>query len=308
MEYNYLYDNFISTPTGLDNRIIVYNKNGEFVYSIDPTTISHTYVRNNCLIIKIFNKNDISLNFDSSATADLAIVKFDTIRKMFSAVWNEPTSGSTGSNGSSGTSGESSSSGVSGTSGSSGISVEGTSGTSGSSGVDGNFYGSSGTNGEPGTSGSSGVDGNFYGSSGTSGNNGTSGTSGNNGTSGTSGSSGTSGVSNNNYGLARRWEHLNGSAITPHMMSSNNSNFVSTTSISINHTDADNGNSTYLVDVYWESGTTILMQRLSTSQDYGVFYISLVSHAPANYTDYFVTFMGGSGTFVDGESYLIGKI
>lgn len=86
MEYNYRLETFVSTPNTGDKRITIYDKNGGFTNSIDPTTISHTYVKNNCLIIKITNKNDVSLTFETSDIAKSALLKLDTIRKSFNDV------------------------------------------------------------------------------------------------------------------------------------------------------------------------------------------------------------------------------
>jgi hypothetical protein len=104
MEFDYKLDNFVGVPNE-DKRIIIYDKIGSFKYSINPVNISHTYVKNNCLIIKIFNKNDISLTFESLEIARLALIKLDDTRKMFEEIWYEGTSGIDGTSGTSGTSG-----------------------------------------------------------------------------------------------------------------------------------------------------------------------------------------------------------
>jgi len=80
MTYNYLLDNFVSIPTDDDTRIFIYDKNGDFKYSI-ITDISHFFVKNNCVIIKMTNKNDISLSFESRAVAQQALDKLELIRK-----------------------------------------------------------------------------------------------------------------------------------------------------------------------------------------------------------------------------------
>lgn len=80
MTYEYKLDNFITTPNGDDTRIIILDKNSNFRYSI-ITDLSHWFVKNNCVIIKITNKNDIMLSFESREIAYLALDKLDEIRK-----------------------------------------------------------------------------------------------------------------------------------------------------------------------------------------------------------------------------------
>lgn len=81
MTYNYKLDNFVSIPNGDDKRIIIIDKDGNFRYSI-IVDLSHWFVKNNCVVIKITNKNDIMLSFDSRQTAQSALDKLETIRKM----------------------------------------------------------------------------------------------------------------------------------------------------------------------------------------------------------------------------------
>lgn len=81
MTYNYNLDNFVSIPTGDDTRIMIIDKDGNFRYSI-IVDLSHWFVKNNCVVIKMTNKNDIMLSFDSRETAQLALDKLETIRKM----------------------------------------------------------------------------------------------------------------------------------------------------------------------------------------------------------------------------------
>lgn len=163
MTYEYDLNNFISTPSIGDRRLFIYNRYNEYVESI-TSDISHYFVKNNCLIIKITNKNDLILSFENRDIAQLALEKLSLYRKTLITNLSGTSGGVTGTTyGSSGTSGSGSgltgSSGTSGTSGTSGIT-----GTSGTSGI-GNS-GSSGTSGI-GITGSSGTSG--YGSSGISG-------------------------------------------------------------------------------------------------------------------------------------------
>jgi len=77
MTYNYNLDNFVTINNA---RILIYDKYGNFTYSIIPD-ISHFFVKNNCLVIKMTNKNDIMLSFESRAVAQSALDKLELIRK-----------------------------------------------------------------------------------------------------------------------------------------------------------------------------------------------------------------------------------
>jgi hypothetical protein len=81
MTYEYSLNNFVSIPTGDNTRIIIQDKNGNFRYSV-ILDLSHWFVKNNCLVIKITNGNDIMLSFDSRETAQSALDKLEIIRKM----------------------------------------------------------------------------------------------------------------------------------------------------------------------------------------------------------------------------------
>jgi len=80
MLYDYNLDNFLSIPTGDDKRIFIYDKNNNFKYSI-IVDLSHWFVKNNCVIIKITNQNDIMLSFESRIIAQSALEKLDLVRK-----------------------------------------------------------------------------------------------------------------------------------------------------------------------------------------------------------------------------------
>lgn len=81
MTYNYKLDNFLSTPTSDDWRMMVLDKNGDYVDTL-TTDLSHYFVSNNCLVIKITNKNDLILSFESKAVAQQALQKLDEYRKI----------------------------------------------------------------------------------------------------------------------------------------------------------------------------------------------------------------------------------
>jgi hypothetical protein len=80
MTYEYKLDNFLAKPINGDKRLIISDKNGNFVDSI-ITDISHFFVKNNCLVIKITNKNDLILSFESTTVAQQALEKLDLYRK-----------------------------------------------------------------------------------------------------------------------------------------------------------------------------------------------------------------------------------
>ncbi len=80
MTYNYNLDNFLSKPINGDQRLIINDKNNNYVDSI-TTDISHYFVQNNCLVIKITNKNDLLLSFESRTVAQQALEKLDNYRK-----------------------------------------------------------------------------------------------------------------------------------------------------------------------------------------------------------------------------------
>lgn len=80
MTYEYKLDNFLSVPINGDQRLIINDKNNNYVDSI-ITDISHYFVKNNCLVIKITNKNDLMLSFESRIVAQQALEKLDIYRK-----------------------------------------------------------------------------------------------------------------------------------------------------------------------------------------------------------------------------------
>jgi len=81
MTYEYKLDNFLSKPLNDDTRLFINNKNNIYVDSI-TTDISHYFVKNNCLIIKITNKNDLILSFESKTVAQQALAKLSEYRKI----------------------------------------------------------------------------------------------------------------------------------------------------------------------------------------------------------------------------------
>ena len=84
MTYEYKLENFLSVPIDGDKRLIINDKNGNYVDSI-ITDLSHYFVKNNCLVIKITNKNDLILSFESRTVAQQALEKLDNYRKALMA-------------------------------------------------------------------------------------------------------------------------------------------------------------------------------------------------------------------------------
>lgn len=93
MSYIYNVENFLSNPIGGEKRLIFYDKNGNYTDSVN-TEISHYFVRNNCLVIKVTNKNDLILSFESNAIAKQALTKLSDIRKILLLNNNNLTRGS----------------------------------------------------------------------------------------------------------------------------------------------------------------------------------------------------------------------
>jgi len=82
MRFDYKSSNFISTPATGDKRIRIYDKNKNLRFSIEPE-LSYFYVNNNCVVIKVTNKNDITLSFETKRDALLAISKLIDVKRFF---------------------------------------------------------------------------------------------------------------------------------------------------------------------------------------------------------------------------------
>jgi len=91
MTYNYKLENFLVKPINGDKRLFIYDKNGNFVDSM-ITDLSHWFVKNNCLVIKITNKNDIILSFENRLIAQQAADKLELYRKDLMILTGEITS------------------------------------------------------------------------------------------------------------------------------------------------------------------------------------------------------------------------
>lgn len=82
MSFEYKSTNFLSTPTSTDTRIRIYDKDLNLKHSIEPG-ISYSYTRNNCIIIKITDSNDIILSFENKTDANLGMTKFLEVLSHF---------------------------------------------------------------------------------------------------------------------------------------------------------------------------------------------------------------------------------
>jgi len=80
VSYNYAYNNFISQATSDSKYIKIYDKYGNYKYTID-VMISYYFYKDRYVYIKVENENDITLDFDSSSTAMSALEKLNTVKK-----------------------------------------------------------------------------------------------------------------------------------------------------------------------------------------------------------------------------------
>lgn len=86
MIFDYVSSSFLSTPVSIDKRIRIYDKEHNLKYSIEPD-VSYYYVSNNCLVIKITNKNDIVLSFENKDDALLAISRFKNVLESIESMY-----------------------------------------------------------------------------------------------------------------------------------------------------------------------------------------------------------------------------
>lgn len=77
---NYQLSNFLADPTTQDTRMRIYDKNSKLKYTIDPN-VAYFYKKANIVIIKIEDKNDIYLDFSSSAEAAQALAKLNEAKR-----------------------------------------------------------------------------------------------------------------------------------------------------------------------------------------------------------------------------------
>lgn len=82
MKFDYKSSNFVAIPAVGDKRIRIYDKLGNLTYSIEPE-LSYFYLNNNCIVIKVTNKNDIILSFETKADAIIALSKLVDVKRFF---------------------------------------------------------------------------------------------------------------------------------------------------------------------------------------------------------------------------------
>ena len=81
--FNYKIENFISNPTQEDKQLKIFNKYGVPAYNINPD-VAYFFYKNNNIIIKIEDKEDIILDFKSNTEAVKALSKLNDIKKQIS--------------------------------------------------------------------------------------------------------------------------------------------------------------------------------------------------------------------------------
>jgi len=81
MIFNFKIENFIQSPTNNDNAIKIYDKYGKLVYSINPD-LAYFFYKNNLVIIKVDDEEDITLDFETNSDAINALSKLNDIKKV----------------------------------------------------------------------------------------------------------------------------------------------------------------------------------------------------------------------------------
>jgi len=82
--FNYKIENFVSTPTPSDKYIKIFNKNGKLEYTINPN-LAYFFYKNNNVIIKVDDEEDIKLTFETSTYASQALSKLNDVKKILIA-------------------------------------------------------------------------------------------------------------------------------------------------------------------------------------------------------------------------------
>ncbi|MCK9445460.1 hypothetical protein M0Q50_01035 [bacterium] len=81
INYNYELSNFVATPSENDVTIKIFDKNGSLMYSINPN-LCYFYYKNNLIIIKSDNNEDITLDFKDTETSIQALSKLNDAKKI----------------------------------------------------------------------------------------------------------------------------------------------------------------------------------------------------------------------------------
>jgi hypothetical protein len=93
----YSITNFLSTPASGDVRIKILDKLNKLRHTIDPN-IAYFYKNANIVLIKIEDRNDIQLDFATSAEAAQALAKLNDAKKALTNAGGCVIPGTTGSN------------------------------------------------------------------------------------------------------------------------------------------------------------------------------------------------------------------
>ena len=82
--YNYLCSNFVHTPSATDTTIQIYDINGVHRFTLDPYVTSF-YAKSRFIYMLVENKKNYNnvLDFQNNAEAECALVKLNTIKKLF---------------------------------------------------------------------------------------------------------------------------------------------------------------------------------------------------------------------------------
>ena len=95
MTFNYKLQNFVSEPTKTDKTLKIYTKTGKLIYSFVPD-MAYFFYKNNFVIIKIEDQENIVLDFETVAIATEALKKLNRIKKTINE-YNSDSSGGIGS-------------------------------------------------------------------------------------------------------------------------------------------------------------------------------------------------------------------
>lgn len=79
---NYSITNFVSTPSGDDTMMRIYDKNTKLKYSLEPN-VAYFSAKLNIVTIRIEDDNNITLDFPNSTEAIKALAKLNELRKFF---------------------------------------------------------------------------------------------------------------------------------------------------------------------------------------------------------------------------------
>ena len=79
MAYNYKLQNFVAEPTEVDKLIKLFTKDGKMIYTLIPN-MAYFFYKNNLVIIRIDDQENIVLDFETTAIAIEALKKLNIIK------------------------------------------------------------------------------------------------------------------------------------------------------------------------------------------------------------------------------------